>query len=217
MTTTIESEEQTTIKTRILLVDDHAILRKGLAMMLDAQGDMTVVGEAGSGEEGIVAYKKFLPDVVLMDLKMSGISGIETIERLRADFPAARIIVLSSYDRDEDIYRTIRAGAMGYLVKDASAEEMLLSIRSVKNGHKHFPPDISEKLADRLTITDLSTKELEVLRLLSRGMSNISIADNLCVSPSAVKYHVNNILSKLGATDRTQAVITALKMGLVDL
>jgi two-component system NarL family response regulator len=106
---------------------------------------------------------------------------------------------------------------MGYLVKDASAEEMLLSIRSVKSGHKHFPPDISEKLADRLTITDLSSKELEVLKLLACGMSNISIADNLCVSPSAVKYHINNILSKLNATDRTQAVITALKMGLVDL
>jgi len=214
---TFEPKEAVGIKTRILLVDDHAILRKGLAMMLDAQPDMIVVGEAGSGEEGIDAYRVFQPDIVLMDLKMGGLSGIETIEHLRADFSAARIIVLSSYDRDEDIYRAIRAGAMGYLVKDASAEEMLLSIRSVKNGHKHFPPDISEKLADRLTITDLSTKELEVLKLLACGMSNISIADNLCVSPSAVKYHINNILSKLNASDRTQAVITALKMGLVDL
>ena len=213
----LDTETSPIAKTLILLVDDHSILRKGLSMMLDAQPDMTVVGEAGSGEEGIEAFTRFHPDVVLMDLKMGGISGIETIERLRGSFPSARIIVLSSYDRDEDIYRTIRAGAMGYLVKDASAEEMLHCIRSVMSGHKHFPPDISEKLADRLTITDLSTKELEVLRLLARGMSNISIADTLSVSPSAVKYHVNNILSKLNAADRTQAVITALRMGLVDL
>ncbi len=205
------------VKTRIMLVDDHSLLRKGLAMMLDAQLDMTVVAEASSGEEAIQLFRQDPPDLVLMDLKMGGITGIETIERLRSEYPAARIIVLSSYDRDEDIYRCIRAGAMGYLVKDASSEEMLLSIRSVRTGHKHFPPMISEKLADRLTITDLSAKELEVLKLLAQGMSNISIADNLCVSPSAVKYHVNNILSKLNAADRTQAVITSLKMGLVDL
>jgi two-component system NarL family response regulator len=200
-----------------MLVDDHAILRKGLSMMLDAQPDLTVVAEAASGEEAVEAYERILPDVILMDLKMGGISGIETIERIRETHPGARIIVLSSYDRDEDIYRCIRAGAMGYLVKDSSAEDMLLSIRSVRDGHKHFPPLISEKLADRLTITDLTAKEMDVLKLLSRGMSNVSIADSLCVSPSAIKYHVNNILTKLNATDRTQAVITALKMGIVDL
>jgi two-component system NarL family response regulator len=213
----IDNSHAMLAKTRLLLVDDHAILRKGLSMMLDAQPDMEVVGEAPSGEVGIIVYRECNPDVVLMDLKMGGISGIDAIEKLRSEFPAAKIIVLSSYDRDEDIYRSIRAGAMGYLVKDASADEMLLSIRSVMGGHKHFPSDISEKLADRLTITDLSIKEHEVLKLLARGMSNISIADSLCVSPSAVKYHINNILSKLNATDRTQAVITALKMGLVDL
>jgi two-component system NarL family response regulator len=205
------------VTTTVMIVDDHDVLRKGLAVVLEAQPDMTVVAEFATGEAAVESYNALQPHVVLMDLKMSGLSGVDSMEQLRANHPSVRVIVFSNYDRYEDVYRCVKAGAMGYLVKDSSVETILHTIRSVAIGRKFFPPAISEKLANRLTITDLSAKEMDVLKLLARGLSNIEIADSLCVSLSAVKYHINNILGKLNSTDRTQAVVTALRIGLVEL
>jgi two-component system NarL family response regulator len=152
-----------------------------------------------------------------MDLKMDGLSGIETVTAIRTEFPAARVIVLTSYDRDEDIYRSIRAGAMGYLVKDAPASDILEAVQAVRRGQRYFPPNISDKLIERVTVPDLSERELEVLRLLARGQSNKEIAVSLSLALGTVKYHINSLLSKLDAEDRTQAVITAFRKGFVEV
>ena len=202
---------------RIMLVDDHSVLRKGVDLVLNTEPDMTVVAEAGSGEDAVLLFRQETPDVTLMDLKMNGLSGIDAVAAIRAEFPAARILILSTYDRDDDIYRSIRAGAMGYLVKDAPAEEIIAAIRAVHLGAKHFSPPIVAKLTERMTKPDLSQREMEVLRLMSTGQSNKEIAEILCVALGTVKYHINNILSKLDAEDRVQAVLVAHRSGLVDL
>ena len=149
---------------RIMLVDDHSIVRKGLALILDAEADMTVVGQAENGNDAVDRFRSLRPDVTLMDLKMTGMSGVEAVSAVRSDFPNARMIMLSTYDRDDDIYRSIRAGAMGYLVKDTPSDEILDAIRNVYAGRKYFPPLVSEKLAERLTMPELSERESEVLR-----------------------------------------------------
>jgi len=202
---------------RIMLVDDHSIVRKGLALILDAEADMTVVGQAENGNDAVDRFRSLRPDVTLMDLKMTGMSGVEAVSAVRSDFPNARMIMLSTYDRDDDIYRSIRAGAMGYLVKDTPSDEILDAIRNVYAGRKYFPPLVSEKLAERLTMPELSERESEVLRLMTAGQSNKEIASSLTLAIGTVKCHVNSILAKLGADDRTQAVVTALKKGLTDL
>jgi two-component system NarL family response regulator len=202
---------------RILLVDDHPALRMGLALLLDAEPDMMVVGKAKSGEEAVSLFAACRPDITIMDLRMSNMSGVQAIETIRASAPTARIVVLTSYDRDEDIYQSLRAGAMCYLLKEMPYEEIAAAIRSVHSGRRHFPLRVSEKLAERLAMPDLSERELEVLRLMSAGLSNKEIAAELSVVVGTVKYHINNILSKLNAEDRTQAVIIGVKRGLVDL
>jgi DNA-binding NarL/FixJ family response regulator len=202
---------------RIMLVDDHSIVRKGLALILEAESDMTVVGQAENGTEAVDRFRALRPDVTLMDLKMNGMSGVDTVSAVRNDFPNARMIMLSTYDRDDDIYRSIRAGAMGYLVKDTPSNEILDAIRNVYAGRKYFPPLVSEKLAERLTMPELSERETEVLQLMTAGQSNKEIANSLSLAIGTVKCHVNSILAKLGADDRTQAVVTALKKGLTDL
>jgi len=202
---------------RIMLVDDHSIVRKGLGLILDAEPDMTVVGQAENGTDAVDRFRSLRPDVTLMDLKMNGMSGVEAVSAVRSDFPSARMIMLSTYDRDDDIYRSIRAGAMGYLVKDTPSDEILDAIRNVHAGRKYFPPLVSEKLAERLTMPELSERESEVLRLMTAGQSNKEIANSLTLAIGTVKCHVNSILAKLGADDRTQAVVTALKKGLTDL
>lgn len=202
---------------RIMLVDDHSIVRKGLALILEAEQDMTVVGQADNGHDAVDRFRSLRPDVTLMDLKMNGMSGVETVSAVRSSFPGARLIMLSTYDRDDDIYRSIRAGAMGYLVKDTPSDEILEAIRNVHAGRKYFPPLVSEKLAERLTMPELSDRETEVLRLMTAGQSNKEIASSLSLAIGTVKCHVNSILAKLGADDRTQAVVTALKKGLTDL
>ena len=202
---------------RIMLVDDHSIVRKGLGLILDAEPDMTVIGQADNGADAVDRIRSLRPDVTLMDLKMNGMSGVEAVSAVRADFPSARMIMLSTYDRDDDIYRSIRAGAMGYLVKDTPSDEILDAIRNVHAGRKYFPPLVSEKLAERLTMPELSERETEVLRLMTAGQSNKEIANSLTLAIGTVKCHVNSILAKLGADDRTQAVVTALKKGLTDL
>lgn len=207
----------TTGTIKILLADDHPTLRMGLALILNMELDMEVVGQAGSGDEAIALYRQIRPNITLMDLKMAGTSGIDAVAGIRSEFPSARIIILSTYDRDEDIYRSIRAGAMGYIVKDMPSSEILEAIRSVCSGHKHYPTRISEKLAERLMMPDLSDREMEVLRLMASGHSNKEIAESLSLALGTVKYHINNIYTKLAAEDRTQAVIAALTKGLADL
>jgi DNA-binding NarL/FixJ family response regulator len=202
---------------RIMLVDDHSIVRKGLALILEAESDMSVIGQADNGTDAVDRYRSLRPDVTLMDLKMNGMSGVDTVLAVRKDFPSARVIMLSTYDRDDDIYRSIRAGAMGYLVKDTPSDDILEAIRNVHAGRKYFPPLVSEKLAERLTMPELSDRESEVLRLMTAGQSNKEIAGSLSLAIGTVKCHVNSILAKLGADDRTQAVVTALKKGLTDL
>jgi two-component system, NarL family, response regulator len=202
---------------RILIVDDHPVVREGLVALIERRDDMTVVGEANNGREAIELYRRFTPDITLLDLRMPEVDGVTAITGIREVAPTARIIVLTTYDSDEDIYRGLRAGAKGYLLKDTPPQELLDTIRAVHGGATRIPPDVAAKLAERMTGPELTNRELDVLRLLMAGMSNKQIAAALFISEGTVKTHVNNILGKLGASDRTQAVTTALKRGLVSL
>ncbi|UBF24323.1 response regulator transcription factor [Kovacikia minuta CCNUW1] len=204
-------------KIRVLLADDHPVVGKGLALLLECEPDITVVGQAHSGSEAIVLYQQHQPDVTLMDLRMPEISGVEAIAAIRAEFPDARIIVLTTYDSDEDIYRGIQAGAKGYLLKGSQLEELLTAIRTVHRNQPYIPPHVGAKLAQRMTMPELSGRELEVLRLMAQGKNNSQIGTELNIAESTVRFHINNILSKLGVSDRTQAVITAVKQGIVNL
>jgi DNA-binding NarL/FixJ family response regulator len=202
---------------RILIVDDHPVVREGLAALIERREDMTVVGEASNGREAIEQFQRFTPDVTLLDLRMPEVDGVTAITGFRAQAPTARISVLTTYDSDEDIYRGLRAGAKAYLLKDTPPQELLDTIRAVHAGQTRIPPDVAAKLAERMTGPELTNRELDVLRLLMAGKSNKQIAAALFISEGTVKTHVNNILGKLGASDRTQAVTTALKRGLVSL
>jgi two-component system, NarL family, response regulator len=204
---------------RILIADDHPVVRTGLATMLeiDPAANLTVVGQAHNGREAIAQFIQLQPNIVLMDLRMPEMDGVEAITQLRSQFPEARIIVLTTYDGDEDIYRGLQAGAKAYLLKDTPRDELLRCIQAVYEGRSFIPPDIGMRLAERVNSPDLSKREREVLQLLAEGMSNLAIATELQIAEGTVKSHVNNILSKLNAGDRTQAVIVALKRGLVHL
>jgi two-component system NarL family response regulator len=202
---------------RVLIVDDHPVVREGLAAMIERRKDMTVVGEAGDGVEALAQFHVLRPDVTLMDLRLPGMSGVEAIDAIRAEFPDARIIVLTTYDGDEDIYRGLQAGAMAYLLKDAPREELLEAIRAVHAGQMRIPPDVASKLAERIMGPELTAREMDVLRLIAAGKTNKEIGAELNITEGTVKAHVNNILGKLGVSDRTQAVTTALRRGLVQL
>lgn len=202
---------------RVLIVDDHSIVRQGLAAMIENESDMTVVGQAGNGNEAIDQYRQLQPDVTLMDLRMSQMNGVEATAAICAEFALARIVVLTTYDGDEDIYRALRAGAKGYLLKDAEPEALLNAIHTVHRGQQHLPTEVAAKLVQRMNNPELSNRELEVVRLMAQGLSNHDIAAALNITESTVKFHINRILSKLGVSDRTQAVITALKRGLAKL
>lgn len=202
---------------RLLIADDHPVVRDGLAGVIEEQDDMVVVGQAGTGPEALALYGEHRPDVTLMDLRMPGMNGVETILAIRHQFPAARTIILTTYDTDEDIYRGLQAGAKAYLLKDVSRQILLETIRAVHAGQAPVSSEVGAKLAGRVGYEQLSDRELDVLRLLVKGLSNQEIAGALFISESTVKFHVNHILSKLNAGDRTQAVITALKRGLASL
>ena len=202
---------------RILIADDHPVVRDGLAGVIEEQDDMAVVGQAGTGPEALALYREHCPDVTLMDLRMPGMSGVETITAIRRQFPAARAIILTTYDTDEDIYRGLQAGAKAYLLKDIGRQVLLETIRAVHAGQTPVSSEVGAKLAGRLGYEQLSDREMEVLRLMVRGLCNQEIAGALFIAESTVKFHVNHILSKLNAGDRTQAVITALKRGLASL
>jgi two-component system, NarL family, response regulator len=202
---------------RILVVDDHPVVRQGLVGMLEEVPDLTVVGQACNGREAIEFFRQQHPDVTLMDLRMPQMDGVAAISAICAEFHQARIIVLSTYDSDEDIYRGLRSGAKGYLLKDAEPEELLAAIRTVYSGKQYIPPDVGAKLAERMMNPQLSDRELEVLRLMAKGKNNHEISEDLCIVERTVKFHINNIFSKLGISDRTQAVIIALERGIAHL
>ena len=203
---------------RILIADDHPVVREGVAAMIERRPDMTVVAEAATGREAVAAYRAAQPDVVLMDLRMPEMTGVEAIGAIRGEFPGARIIVLTTYDGDEDIYRGLQAGARAYLLKDAPRDELLDAIRAVHAGQSRIPPAVAARLAERvLAGPQLTPRELEVLRGIVAGQSNKEIGAALSIGEGTVKAHVNNILGKLGVNDRTQAVTTALQRGIVHL
>ena len=202
---------------RILLADDHPVLREGLALILNNQTDMTVVGQASDGREAVELFCQLQPDVTLMDLRMPEMTGVEALTAIRAQFSTAIIILLTTYDGDEEIYQGLRAGAKSYLLKDASTQEILNAIRQVWTGKNHIPQAVGAKLAERAQIPDLSESERQVLQRLATGRSNQEIALALSIAESTVKFHVNNILSKLGVDNRTQAAIAALKRGIAQL
>ena len=202
---------------RVLIVDDHSIVRQGLATIINRGPEMTVIAQAEDGQQAIALFGEHQPDVTLMDLRMPQMGGVEAITAICAQFKPARIIVLTTYDGDEDIYRGLQAGAKGYLLKDAKANELLNAIRMVNRGQQYIPPEVGAKLVQRISNPELSERELEVLRSMAQGMSNSDIATALTIGESTVKSHVNRIFSKLGVSDRTQAVIIGVKRGIVSL
>ncbi|MEH1951870.1 MAG: response regulator transcription factor [Nostoc sp.] len=204
-------------KIRVLIVDDHTIVRKGLATIINRDPEMIVIAQAEDGQQAIALFREYQPDVTLMDLRMPKMGGVEAIMAICAEFKQARIAVLTTYDGDEDIYRGLQAGAQGYLLKDFKIGELLNAIRAIHNGQKYIPPEVGAKLLQRMSNPELSERELEVLRLMAQGMGNQEIGTALSIGESTVKSHVNRILSKLGVSDRTQAVITAVKRGIVSL
>jgi DNA-binding NarL/FixJ family response regulator len=203
-------------KIRILLVDDHAVMRMGLMTATSDQSDMEVVGEVDNGLEAIEAYRSHRPDVAILDLRMPGLSGIETIRRLKTEFSDARILVFSNFAKGEEVYNALRAGAAGIVVKQMALHRLLEAIRKVHAGEQYIPPEVATRIGERL-LSDISTRELEVLQLLGKGRSNKEIASALGITSGTVKIHVSNILSKLGAADRTQALVTAIQRGIIDV
>jgi two-component system NarL family response regulator len=204
-------------KIRIMVIDDQAVVRQGFVALINTVPDMEVIAEGINGQQAIDLYDQHTPDVTLIDLRMPVVGGVEAITAIRQDYPDARLIVLTTYDGDEDIYRSLQAGAKGYLLKDVFFEELETAIRSVHAGSRHIPAAIAMRLAERMASSDLTGREMEVLELIVQGQSNKEIGASLKISEATVKSHVNNILGKLGVTDRTQAVTTALQRGLVHL
>ena len=202
---------------RILTVDDHPLLREGIAFLVKSQQDMELVAEASDGEKAIEQFRRHRPDVTLMDLRMPNLNGTEAISRIRNEFPDAKIIVLSTYGGDVQVLRAIKAGARGYIVKGHVHRELLDAIRSVHAGHKRIPPEIAAELAEHAADDHLSSREIDVLRLIGAGNANKQIADKLSIAETTVKNHISNIFSKLGANDRAHAVTIALKRGIIEL
>ena len=204
-------------KIRVLVVDDHPIMRVGIAAIIQATPDMTTVAQAGSGEEAVELYEKYLPDITLMDLRLPGMSGVEAIRILMARHRNAKFVVLTTYEGDEDIHQALEAGARSYIIKGMPHDALVSALRRVHSGGRFLPTPVSRALSSRLPNSDLSAREREVLDLIVKGKSNKEIATELGISESTVKCHVSVILMRLNVTDRTQAVVTALQRGLVHL
>lgn len=200
---------------RILVVEDHHVVRQGLVALVKTVPDMQVVAEASDGKQALDLFRQHAPDVTIMDLRLPAMSGVDAIKAIRQEFPAARIIVLTTFDGDEDIYRALQAGARGYLLKDMFGEELMDAIRTVHAGKTRIPPAVAQRLADRMGGPSLTGRELGVLKLIVAGNSNKEIGKELNISEATVKTHINSILSKLAVSDRTQAATTALQRGIV--
>jgi two-component system NarL family response regulator len=202
---------------RVLVVDDHPVVRDGLKAVLGAAPDIEVVDEAGDGRAAIAAYREQQPDIVLMDLRMPVMDGADATAAILRTAPEARVIVLTTFDGDEDIHRALRLGARAYLLKNAFSEELLAAIRAVHAGKRHVPPPVAARLAERPIGRELTAREVEVLELIARGRSNREIGEELSIAEGTVKAHVNSILGKLEAHDRTDAAMIALKRGIIRL
>jgi DNA-binding NarL/FixJ family response regulator len=211
------SDEATPQNIRILLADNHPVMRTGISLMLQYEPDMEVVGEASNGMEAVALFRQHRPDITLMDLRMPEMDGAEATRAICEESPSARIILLSMYDGNEDVYRGLQAGAKAYLLKDATCDEILETIRIVHAGHTRITSTVGAKLVERMADPELTEREREVVLLLAKGLSNQEIAAALFVTEGTVKFHVNHILSKFNVTDRTQAVLTALKRGIASL
>jgi DNA-binding NarL/FixJ family response regulator len=210
-------KEHMTELIHIMVVDDHHIVRQGLVALIGTIPDMKVVAEAADGVQAVESYRKHSPDVTLMDLRLPNKNGVDAIIEIRREFPGARIIVLTTFDGDEDIYRALQAGAKGYLLKGMNADELTEAIRVVHAGKSRIPAVVAERLAERMGGPSLTGRELDVLKRIVGGRSNKEIAGDLFISEATVKTHINSILSKLGVSDRTQAATTALQRGIVHL
>jgi DNA-binding NarL/FixJ family response regulator len=206
-----------TTQIRVLAVDDHAVVRQGVAVLVGTQPDMTVVGEASNGREAIQQFRAHRPDVTLMDLQMPEMNGLDAIIAIRAEFPEAKILVLTTYKGDVQILRALKAGAQGYMLKNAFHKELIETIRAVHAGKKALSPEASFEIAEHAMDDALTQAEIAVLRLIATGNANKQIADQLSISEETVKSRVKNILSKLGANDRTHAAMIGLKRGIIEL
>jgi len=204
-------------KARVLLVDDHALLRTGVANIINQEPDLRVVAEAGNGVDAIAAFERHRPDVTLLDLRMPVMDGVEVVRRIRERDPKARVIVLTTYDTDDEISRALKAGAKAYVLKDISADDLVTCIRDVLAGKTYLAPAAAAKLAEGVTRVQLTPRELATLRLLADGKANKEIASELDISERTVKTHLGHLFEKLGATSRTEAVKVATRRGLVRL
>ena len=202
---------------RVMVVEDHHVVRQGLVALLNVVEGLEVVAQAADGVEAITLFRKHLPDITLMDLRLPRMGGVDVIQRLRMETPNARIIVLTTYDGDEDIYRALQAGARAYLLKGMTSEELIATIRAVHAGKLHIPSSVAEKLAERVTGQELTERELSVLERIVAGRANKDISADLFISEATVKTHINSLLGKLGVTDRTQAATAAIQRGIVPL
>jgi DNA-binding NarL/FixJ family response regulator len=202
---------------RILLVDDHQLLRQGVSGLLADQPDMQLVGEASNGFEAIEQFRKHRPDITLLDLQMPELNGLDALIAIRAEFSEARVIILTTYRGDMQALRALKAGARAYLLKSLLRRELLDTIRAVHKGQKRIPPEVAAELAEHAADDHLTSREIEVLRLIAAGKANKLVASDLSITEETVKGHVKSILSKLGASDRTHAVTIALKRGIIDL
>jgi two-component system, NarL family, response regulator len=202
---------------KVLFVDDHPMLRAGLAATINAEDDMTIAGEAGNGLEAVRLFAQLSPDVTLMDLRLPEMNGVDAIRAIREIDPQARIIVLTTYDGDQDIRRALEAGARAYLLKDMLRKELIDAIRAIHRGQRYLSPAAAARLAERVPGQDLSAREAEILRLVVKGMSNKEMAGELGLAEGTVRIHLSHIFEKLGVHDRTQAAVVALQRGFVHL
>jgi DNA-binding NarL/FixJ family response regulator len=204
-------------KIKVMVVDDHPLMRVGVASIVNARSDMTVVAQAGTGEEAVTLFFKHKPDVTLMDLRLPGMSGVDSIRSIRETHPRARFVVLTTYEGDADIHRALEAGAQGYVIKGMPYQTLVEALQRVHTGGRFLPPPVARALASRMPDSELSAREQEVLSLLASGKSNKDIASTLGISEATVKCHVSAILLRLNVSDRTEAVVTALHRGLIHL
>ena len=201
----------------ILCVDDHPLVRKGIAAIIAIETDMKLVAEAGSGAEAVTAFRQFHPDITLMDLRMPGMDGIEATKQIRQIDPDAKIIALTSYDGDQEIYRALEAGVRGYILKESVHTEIVRAIRVVHSGKRLMSPEVAERLSEHFPQVALTAREIEVLQYVAKGFGNKEIGARLGTAAGTVKMHLQNILSKLGASDRTHAVTLAIRRGIIHI
>jgi DNA-binding NarL/FixJ family response regulator len=202
---------------RILIVDDHPVVQAGLSSMLATQGEVEVIGSASSGEEALAMVRQDMPDILLLDLRMPGMNGIDTLNALKEMKASARVIILTSFETDENIYRAVQAGAQGYLLKDTSQRQMLEAIETVHMGRRYIPNPIAARLAERMLRSNLTARESEILEMLAKGLTNKQIGSALSISENTVRNHVNSIMEKLEVSDRTEAVAVAIQQGIIQI